>query len=231
MHIEMIDSRGNHLKTNSLLTLADWLHCLQAAKDAWDADDCTVPRDNATVAHWYVHDMGFSINGSQRVNVGDLAFALAYLTSPPPHFPQTAQDPLAQRLLRGYIEDEGGLIRQAYATLVAAVFATRWQNPTAFEWTEHSSLTEDIETEDDAFPTLQWLRHHYPDAFFCVSCYEDRAWLLVGGNILNSRMYEIRRQLRECGLLHGYSDDDDDDRAYWDIPEDCQPSAIEFATA
>ena len=230
MHIEMIDSRGNHLKTNSLLVLADWLRCLHHARDAhserYPGDYKGYYRENGEVGHWFAHDMGFNINGSSRLNIGDLTFGLFYLMSPPPFCTDGQHDPLGRRLLPSYIEDEGSLIRHAYATLVAAIFATRWLRHKPFEWTEHSSLYDGIESEAHAADLLQDLQTRFPDAFFCVAAYEDRTWLLVGNNILQTRMYDIRRWLRDNQMLNRYSDDDDDDRAIWDIPADYQPESM-----
>ena len=93
----------------------------------------------------------------------------------------------------------------------------------SFAWKEHTRLNESFETEADAAAIIPPLHAQFPHAHFGVTCDEDGVWFLVGDNVPKTTMYAIRRKLRDDDMLNRYSDDADDDRAYWDIPADYQP--------
>ena len=97
------------------------------------------------------------------------------------------------------------------------------ENLPAIEWQEHSHLHEHY---DDCDPdeVVKMLSKQFPCIAFRVDFYEVGAWLQIDASVPNTKKYDVRRWLRENDMLDRYSDDDDDDRAYWDIPASYQPA-------
>ena len=90
------------------------------------------------------------------------------------------------------------------------------------EWQEHSHLNECYDDCDpEAF--VRMLSQRFPGIAFRVEFYEIGAWLQIDARQPNTKKYDIRRWLRDNRMLDRYADDDDDDRAYWQIPAEYPP--------
>ena len=93
---------------------------------------------------------------------------------------------------------------------------------TDIQWKEHSLLSDRESGED----IIEQLSKQFPGIAFRIDVYEGGAWLHIDASVPNTKQYDIRRWLRDNQMLNRFSDDDDDDRAIWDIPEDYQPASI-----
>ena len=95
---------------------------------------------------------------------------------------------------------------------------------TDIQWQEHSKLNECF---DDADPAafVQMLSEQFPGIAFRFDVYESENWLQIDASVPNTRKYDIRHWLRGNAMLNRFSDDDDDDRAFWNIPEGYLPPA------
>ena len=94
---------------------------------------------------------------------------------------------------------------------------------TEIQWEEHSRLNECYDG-DGAEGFVETLNEQFPGIAFRLDVYEGGTWLHIDASQTNAKKYEIRRWLRENDMLNRYSDDDDDDRAYWQIlhtPSEC----------